>query len=893
MPATSGPAVDRADTAAPIWTQAPGAALTGLAARMEGLADSEAQRRLAHYGPNRLGEQPPRAPWRLFAEQFRSLLVLVLLAAALLAGAIGDLRDTLVILAVTVCNATLGFYQEFRAERSLAALRQMLASRARVRRDGQQREIAAAQLVPGDIVLLEAGDKVPADGRLLVAHNLEAVEAALTGESQPLAKSTAAVAADTPLAERSAMLFMNTVVTRGRAELLVSATGMATEMGRITGLLEQAQEAPTPLQQELDRLGRRLALIAAVVAVLIMALGLLRGEALNELLLTSLALAVAAIPEGLPAVVTVTLALGMRRMARQRAILKKLAAVETLGCTTVICSDKTGTLTMNQMTARALWFGGREYQVSGEGYRPQGRISCAGQPLAAGELDELLLPLLLCNDARVAAGELIGDPTEGALLVLAAKAGLDGAQWQTRLPRLAEIPFDSAHKFMATLHRADDGALLYLKGAPDVLLPRCSQIVTDTGVLPLDRAWRERVLQQNDRLAAQALRVLAVARRRLPLPDDSAGLAQEAQQLELLGLIGLIDPPRPEARTAIAECHSAGICVKMITGDHPATALAIAQELGLAGTVLSGSDIDALPDAELRRLAEQVAVFARVTPEHKVRLVQALRANGHVVAMTGDGVNDAPALKHADIGVAMGIGGTAVTREAASMVLTDDNFASIVNAVREGRTIYDNIVKFVRFQLSTNIGAILSVLGASLLGLPAPFSAIQLLWINIIMDGPPAMTLGLDPARPGIMHEPPRSRDSGILSWRRFGRLLLYGITMAAGTLGLFVHAQHSGLGHAYAHTLAFTGFVLFQFFNIFNARVEHGSALGRHCWRNGKLWAALLAVLLLQLLVVQWEPVQQLFGTTGLRASDWLLAVAVASSVLLLDEARKLLRRL
>ena len=893
MPATSGPAVDRADTAAPIWAQAPGAALTGLTARMEGLADSEAQCRLTHYGPNQLGEQPPRAPWRLFAEQFRSLLVLVLLAAALLAGAIGDLRDTLVILAVTVCNATLGFYQEFRAERSLAALRQMLASRARVRRDGQQREIAAAQLVPGDIVLLEAGDKVPADGRLLVAHNLEAVEAALTGESQPLAKSTAAVAADTPLAERSAMLFMNTVVTRGRAELLVSATGMATEMGRITGLLEQAQEAPTPLQHELDRLGRRLALIAAIVVVLIMALGLLRGEALHELLLTSLALAVAAIPEGLPAVVTVTLALGMRRMARQRAILKKLAAVETLGCTTVICSDKTGTLTMNQMTARALWFRGREYQVSGEGYQSQGSINRAGQPLGAGELDELLLPLLLCNDARVAAGELIGDPTEGALLVLAAKAGLDGAQWQTRLPRLAEIPFDSAHKFMATLHRADDGALLYLKGAPDVLLPRCSQIVTDTGVLPLDQAWRERVLQQNGQLAAQALRVLAVARRRLPLPGDSAGLAQEAQQLELLGLIGLIDPPRPEARTAIAECHSAGICVKMITGDHPATALAIAQELGLAGTVLSGSDIDALPDAELRRLAEQVAVFARVTPEHKVRLVQALRANGHVVAMTGDGVNDAPALKHADIGVAMGISGTAVTREAASMVLTDDNFASIVNAVREGRTIYDNIVKFVRFQLSTNIGAILSVLGASLLGLPAPFSAIQLLWINIIMDGPPAMTLGLDPARSGIMHEPPRKRDSGILSWRRFGRLLLYGITMAAGTLGLFAHAQYSGLGHAYAHTLAFTGFVLFQFFNIFNARVEHGSALGRHCWRNGKLWGALLAVLLLQLLVVQWTPAQKLFGTTGLRAADWALAVAVASSVLLLDEARKLLRRL
>jgi Ca2+-transporting ATPase len=507
-------------------------------------------------------------------------------------------------------------------------------------------------------------------------------------------------------------------------------------------------------------------------------------------------------------------------------------------------------------------------------------------------LRDLMLPLALCNEAEIRDGELQGDPTEGALLALAQKAGLDRAAEKAAAPRVAELPFDSAWKFMATFHQIGEMVQIYVKGAPDVLLPRCRQIATEPGAMYLDDAWRQRVLQQNGQMAQQALRVLAVARKLIPVSafDREADLLSYIDELELLGLVGLIDPPRPEAREAIALCRQAGINVKMITGDHKLTAAAIAAELGLEGEAISGAELDDLSDPQLRQRIDQIGVFARVTPEHKVRLVQSLRSAGHVVAMTGDGVNDAPALKNADIGVAMGITGTEVAKEAASMVLTDDNFASIVNAVAEGRTIYDNIVKFVRFQLSTNVGAILSVLGASLLGLPAPFTAIQILWINIIMDGPPAMTLGLDPTRPGIMHEAPRGRGQGILGWRRFGRLAVYGATMAVGTLALFVYAQVSGHNHDYAHTLAFTTFVLFQFFNIFNARAEFGSVFSAHLFRNVRLWLALLGVLLLQVLVVHWAPAQQVFATTDLLAKDWLLAVLVASSVLLLDEARKLI---
>ncbi len=853
-----------------------------------GLTEDEARQRLAAHGENRLAETPPRSPWLKFLDQFKGFLVIVLILAAVLAWAIGDLKDAVVILVVVVFNAILGFYQEHRAEQTLAALKGMLAARARIRRDGRVLEIDAAHLVPGDIVLLEAGDRVPADGRLMAAHSLEVDEAALTGESHAVAKATAALDShDLALGDRSNMLFMNTVVTRGRAEMLVTATGMQTEMGKLAGMIAETPEAETPLQRQLDTLGKRLAAIAGVVVLVIFAIAIARGDPWTEAAMTAVALAVAAIPEGLPAVVTVTLAIGMWRMAKNRAILKKLAAVETLGSTTVICSDKTGTLTMNQMTARALWFAGKRLAVSGEGYAAEGRIE------PGGDLRPALLPMALCNESRVHDGKLVGDPTEGALFVLAQKGGLDPLDEQARSPRLAEIPFDSAHKFMATFHRAGEVVEMYVKGAPDVLLARCAEWLTESGPAPLDEAARERIAAQNTELADQALRVLAIARRTIPAEafDPDGDLWRWAGDWTFLGLAGLMDPPRPEAAAAIGLCREAGVQVKMITGDHKVTAAAVARELGLSGEVVTGAELDAMAEGELARRVDDIAVFARVAPQHKVKIVRALKAKGHVAAMTGDGVNDAPALKAADIGVAMGITGTAVTKEAATLVLTDDNFATIVRAVEEGRVIYDNIVKFVRFQLSTNVGAILTVLAATLAGLPTPFTAIQLLWINIIMDGPPAMSLGVEPARPGLMRESPRRPGAQILTGRRLLRLVFYGATMMVGTLGMFVYGLDQG-DAAYAVSLAFTTFVLYQFFNVFNARAEFDSAFGANFFRNGKLWLALAGVLLLQILVVTWPPAQEIFGTTALSLEDWLLAGVVASSVLLLDEARKLVWR-
>jgi len=850
-----------------------------------GLEEGEAAARLARFGENRLIEATPRPVWLKFLDQFRNLLVIVLLFAVALAWAIGDLKDAVVILVVVLFNASLGFYQEHRAEQTLAALKGMLAARARVRRNARMEEIDAAQLVPGDIVLLEAGDRIPADGRLLAAHSLEIEEAALTGESHAVGKSVAALdQAELPLGDRVNLLYMNTVVTRGRAEMLVTATGMGTEMGKLAGMIASAEESETPLQKQLDTLGKKLAAIAGVVVTVIFALDFARGLPWTEAAMTAVALAVAAIPEGLPAVVTVTLSIGMWRMAQNRAILKKLSAVETLGSTTVICSDKTGTLTLNQMTARAGWFAGRRFAVSGEGYAPDGRIAFEGD----SDLRPFLLPMTLCTDSRVRDGQLIGDPTEGALWVLAQKGGLDPEAEQEEQPRIAEIPFDSAHKFMATFHHAGATVEMFIKGAPDVLLARSTHSLAD-GEQPLGAAPRAAIEAENEHLAAQALRVLAVARKIIPSADfDPAGdLWAWSEGWTFLGLAGLMDPPRPEAKAAIARCAKAGIQVKMITGDHKVTAAAIARELGLGGEVIEGRELDAMGGAELSRRINDISVFARVAPEHKVKIVSALKDDGHVVAMTGDGVNDAPALKAADIGVAMGITGTAVTKEAAVMVLTDDNFATIVKAVEEGRVIYDNIVKFVRFQLSTNIGAILTVLAATLLGLPAPFTAIQLLWINIIMDGPPAMTLGVEPARAGIMRERPRRQAAQILTASRLARLVLYGAIMMVGTLYLFRYGLETH-GQTYALTLAFTTFVLFQFFNVFNARAETGSAFNAHFFRNGKLWLALAGVLVLQALVVNWPPAQGVFGTTALETDDWFKAVAVASSVLLLDELKK-----
>lgn len=843
------------------------------AAPAQGLSATEVERRLAQYGGNRLTERPPPPAWKLFLDQFRSLVIGVLAAASVVAFIVGDIKDGVAILVVILVNSILGFAQERRAEAAIAALKKMLASTCRVKRGGEVRQISAEELVPGDIVMLEAGDRVPADGRVLLARQAEVSESALTGESHPVEKCVIeSPAADTALAERSHCVFMNTAVTRGRLEVLVTATGMQTEIGRLARLLDETESTATPLQTELDALGKRLAGIALFVVGVVLTIRLSQGYALADEILNAVALAVAAVPEGLPAVVTVTLALGMHRMAKQKAIAKKLAAVETLGCATVICSDKTGTLTQNRMSARCAIVDGQRIELDAPAH---------ALPV---QFPALARAAVLCNDAHPGAEGATGDPTERALLVLAEKAGLTPAAIRQAAPRIAEIPFDSARKYMASFHQEGDFIRLAVKGAPDVIFGFNRNAHTEDGV-----AWAT----ANQALAADAMRVLAVAERSFPAAEfDAAGdLLGYVQDLDILGLVGIIDPPRPEARDAIALCHLAGIQVKMITGDQALTAQAIARELNIRGETLTGHELDALSDADLSARIARTAVFARVSPEHKLRLVRILQSQGHVVAMTGDGVNDAPALKAADIGIAMGVEGTDVTREAAKLVLADDNFATIVRAVREGRTIYDNIVKFVRFQLSTNVGAILTVGAASLLGLPAPFTAIQILWINIIMDGPPAMTLGIDAPRAGLMHEPPRPRTTPMLSLRRMLILVFHGSIMAVGTL--FVLQQGTAeAGETYGHTLAFSTFVLFQVFNALNARAETTTSLGRNLFRNRPLWIALGLVTALQVVVVHWEAAESVFRTTPLTLEDWGLAAAIASSILILEEGRKALAR-
>ena len=861
----------------------------------QGLTADQLEQRIGQYGPNQLPEGQQRSAWSVFLAQFKSVMILVLIGAAVLSAVIGNLKDALVILAVVVINAIVSFYQEYRAEHSLAVLQNMLPVKARVRRGGLIHEIFSRELVPGDIVMLEAGDLVPADGRLALVAGIEADESALTGESMPVAKLIAPLSGKgIALGERVNMLFMNTLLTRGRAEMIVTATGSRTEMGLLSQELAATVEAPSPLQRQLDQLGKRLGAMAVTLVCVLAILEFLRGTEMAEIMLDAIALSVAAMPEGLPVVVTVTLALGMRNMARHRAIVKRLASVETLGCTTVICSDKTGTLTMNQMTARMFVYNGRRFDVSGEGYQASGLITPADGKPDGTDLAPLLLALVACNDSHVQEGKVIGDPMEAALLILAQKGGVTSESVTSVMPRIAEIPFDTAHKFMATFHRDADTVRLFVKGAPDVLLGRCSTLLGEHGTGAFDEPARRQVDADYAALARNGLRGLLIASRSMPASqfDAQGDLLAWIRELSLVGLIGMMDPPRPEAKAAIAACRQAGIGVKMITGDHPITAAAIATELGIAGKVLTGSELDKLDSAQLADAIADVAVFARVTPTHKVNIVRALQQKGHVVAMTGDGVNDAPALKSADIGVAMGTAGTAVAKEAATMVLTDDNFATLVSAVHQGRKLYDNIIKFVRFQLSTTIGAILTVFIAPLVGLPEAFSAIQILWVALIMDGPPAVSLALDAARPGIMHEPPRKRDEPILPIYRLVKIIAFGVTMMVGTLGVLYYGQHAGMGER-AATLAFTTFVLFQVFNVFNARVEHGSAFNRHFFDNPMLWASLGGVVALQAVAVHWGPAQEIVGTSSMAIGDWGIALGVAASILMLEESRKLIGRL
>jgi P-type Ca2+ transporter type 2C len=851
-----------------------------------GLASSEARERLERFRPNTLTEQPPRPGWKVFADQLRSALFAILLAAAVLAAVVGDVTDAAVIGVVVLLNAMIGFAQERKATRSLAALKQMLVAVGVVRRDGALTAISAADLVPGDVVALLAGARVPADGRLLGAHDVHVDQSSLTGESEPVAKTTATLTGDVPLADRANMLHAGSVVVRRRATVLVTATGMHTEVGQVAGMLTSTPPPRTPLQLQLDVAGRRIAILGIVAVALYSLAAALRGDPAADIVLRGVALAVAAVPEGLPAVLALVLAVGVNRMAKHGAIVRRLASVETLGSATVICSDKTGTLTRNQMTVRRL--------VTAADALGSPADHCHGDGDSASDRTRLLRAFVLCNDAAGVGTDAVGDPMEAALIAAASDHGLQAASVRAGAPRVGELPFSADRKYMATVHHLSDGtSLLAAKGAPDVLLPRCTHVNLTTMTVPLDDALRARLVSTVEQMGSVGLRVLAAADRFVPTGPDVSGteatVEAASQHLVFLGVAGIADPPRQEAIDAVALCRRAGIAVKMITGDHVATAAAIAAEVGITGRAVTGQQLDAMTPAQLAEVVEDIGVFARVTPAHKVAIVTALTARGHVAAMTGDGQNDAAAVRAAHVGVAMGRTGTDVTKEAADLVLTDDNFATIVRAVRQGRGIYDNIVKFIRFQLTTNIAAILTFVTAVILGLPAPMTAAQVLWINLITDGPPALALGMDQPNTRIMDRPPRQAGEPIVSWTRLWRMALTAAVMAAGTLAVLALSKPAH-GTTYATTLAFTTFVLFQVMNAFNVRSEHESAFSRSLPANRWLIGSLTTVVGLQALAVYVPALQQLFDTVALEPVHWLTAAAVASLALVVGETDKLL---
>jgi Ca2+-transporting ATPase len=865
-----------------------------------GLDAAEVEKRRAQYGPNKLAEQPKEPGWHAFLRQYRDLMQYVLLGAAIVSMvALQEFSTGLAILGLTVLNAVLGLNQEGKAAESVAALQKMLQIRAHVRRDGSVADIPAEELVPGDIISFEAGDKIPADGRLLVAATLEIEEAALTGESTPVLKSVEPVTGDdVPLGDRVDMAYMNSTVTRGRGELVVTATGMDTEVGQISGMLSQVQEEKSPLTRQLDQLTVLITIMAAAALAFVILIGLVRGESFDDLFLVGISLAIAAIPTGLPAVVTTMLSLGTQALAAKGAIVKRLRSVETLGSTSAICSDKTGTLTLNQMTARQLIVAGRRYSVDGQGYSTEGKIlRVAGESDTA--LDPFLLPMALANDAAVHDGEIVGDPTEAALVVLAAKGGLDVDETRRRYPRVAEVPFDSDYKFMATFHEFDeDGGKVvrcFVKGAPDVLLARSSRGRDVDGSEPPIDEYRERVLTENDRLAGEGLRVLAVASRDYDQAtfDPNGSLVDEVQDLTLLALVAIVDPPRKEARDAIAECREAGIRARMITGDHVTTAGAIANQLGIEGRALSGTEFAALSDAELGEQVEEIGVVARVAPEDKVRLVEKLKEKGHVVAMTGDGVNDAPALKRADIGVAMGITGTEVTKEAGDMILTDDNFATIVAAVGGGRAIYDNLMKYVRFQMITLGGFILLFLGAGIFDVAdgIPLTPLQILWVNFAIDVLLAVGLGFDAAAPGLMRRRPRDANAPVIDRALGIRLGFEALLMAALALAIVAWGEDR-YALQIATTMGMTTLGLMHIVAALEAREPTETIFKRYTIENRRFVQLVGAALVLSLLVTTLSPLQRIFDTVALTAAQWGICLLGPIVYLAVTELGKLLDR-
>jgi P-type Ca2+ transporter type 2C len=884
----------------------------------------EAERRLAQFGPNAIQEAPGKRWVSILIEQFTSVMVVILIVAAAISYLIGDLKDTLVILAIVVLNAGLGFFQEHKAEKAIAALKQLSVPRVRVRRDGRIQEMPADSLVPGDIVFLEMGGRVPADARLVDIANLRVEEAPLTGESVPVEKSIRLLPAETSLADRRNMVFMGTTVTYGRATAVVTGTGMGTQLGNIARMIQSVESEPTPLQRRLDSLGRTLALAALAIVAVVFVAGLLRGIALEMMLLTAISLAVAAVPEGLPAVITIALALGAQRMVRRNALIRKLPAVETLGSVTTICSDKTGTLTQNQMTVTVLETASCTLEVTGTGYVPSGQFvergSAAGPaaepgngsaaagpvaggpaavgPLTDGRVLEMLRAGALCNDAHLnqdgeGRWQIVGDPTEAALVVVAHKAGLTSADLAAGYPRLDEVPFTSERKRMTTLHRTPDGELVaYSKGAVDSLLKVCSWTRDGDDLVPLTPARREAIERRNDALADEGLRVLGVAY--LPLGNGKTPPPAEEteQEMVFLGMMGMIDPPRPEVAAAVKRCWEAGIRPVMITGDHPLTARAVGSALGMVGPsdkLVTGADLEALDAAGLAGMVDHVPVYARVSPEHKLKIVDALQQKHQVVAMTGDGVNDAPALKKADIGVAMGITGTDVSKEAADMVLLDDNFATIVSAVEEGRVLYDNIRKFIRYLLSTNAGEIVTMFVAIIIGMPLPLLPIQILWVNLVTDGLPAIALGFEKGEPGVMRRRPRDSRESVFAGDLGAHVIRMGLLIGLGTLAVMAWALSEGRSLEEARTMAFTVLALFQLWHVLALRSETQLLPQIGLLSNPLLFWAVTLTFLLQVAVIYLPPLQVIFYTAPLSLGDLAVCISVSSLGYFVVEAQKL----
>ena len=866
-----------------------------------GLDAAQVQQRLRCYGPNRLRRAPKRGPLRRFLAQFHNVLLYVMLASALVTALLGHWIDTGVLLAAVVVNAVIGFVQEGKAESALDAIRALLSPQALVLRGGRREAIAAAELVPGDRVLLASGDRVPADLRLLQVKELRVDESALTGESLPVDKDGAAVAADAPLGDRRGMAYAGTLVSYGQATGLVVATGAATEIGRIDTLLADVASGTTPLLRQIDRLGRVLAAAIVAVCALTFAFGvLLRGQAASDMFLMVVALAASAIPEGLPAIMTITLALGVQRMARRQAIVRRLPAVEALGSVTVICSDKTGTLTRNEMTVQRVVCAGLDVAVGGAGYVPEGEFRAGERAIDADRHPALALALragVLCNDARLSHDDgqwsVLGDPTEGALLVLGHKAGLQQAHTEAAWPRRDSIPFESQHRFMATAHVDDEGRpWIFAKGAPEKMLDICTLELGPDGERTLDiDTWRRRATD----IAARGLRLLGLAAKRAAPAAGALAFADVEQGYTMLALVGIADPPRDDAVRAVAECHRAGIRVKMITGDHAETARAIGAQLaiGVGKPAITGAELQLMDDAALRRVVMEVDVFARASPEHKLRLVQALQDGGQVVAMTGDGVNDAPALKRADVGVAMGRKGTEAAKEAADVVLSDDNFATIAAAVREGRAVYDNIRKFILFVLPTNGGEALVVIAAMLFELTLPMTPAQVLWINMITSATLGLALAFEPAEDDVMRRRPRPPGAPLLSGFFVWRLVMVSALMMASALGLFLWELARGTDVDTARTMAVSAIVVAEMFYLLNSRSILAPVLTRRgLGGNPVVWWVLAACLLLQLAYVYLPPLQSVFGSEPLHADEWLRVAGAGLAVFVLAELEKLLQR-